>query len=152
MRMDEVQYTDEGRAFVMGTQKTPAGMRTRRIYGLVGRCSVCQTEFFRAAHQISEFCSHACSKRGPLNPQWKGGRSNHEGYVRLSVAGDGSKVLEHRYVMEQHIGRTLEPWEHVHHRNGVKDDNRIENLEIVTHARHGGHVVCPHCRRSFQVH
>lgn len=49
---------------------------------------------------------------------------------------NGTEKLEHRWIMEQHIGRILTTDEVVHHKNGVKTDNRLENLEIIDRAKH----------------
>ena len=60
-------------------------------------------------------------------------RDNGDGYmVRMARTEDGKyiKVWQHRVVMEEHLGRPLRKNENVHHLNGVRHDNRLENLEL----------------------
>jgi len=106
-------------------------------------CQVCGAQFtYRAVPGTKGlYCSRRCSnqatkngrfRHGPDHPNWKGGHVESHGYRQIWVNGGEKRklVLEHRHVMEQSLGRPIDQGETVHHRNGDRLDNRIENLEL----------------------
>lgn len=82
------------------------------------------------------------SKKGTNHPRWCGNRrKTKSGYIEIRIpqhpnAGAFGFVLEHRLVMENNLGRYLSKEEKVHHINGVRDDNRIENLKLISQSEH----------------
>lgn len=90
---------------------------------------------FQQGHRCRECFNERQSNlfRGSGNPQWKGEkRKDKDGYVIIySENHKHNRVLEHRFLMEEKLGRVLKPWELVHHINGIKNDNRIENLCLI---------------------
>lgn len=67
-----------------------------------------------------------------------------KGYIIVYLAKDDfffpmthrKRILEHRLIMAKYLGRCLLDWERIHHKNGIKTDNRIENLELTTASNH----------------
>jgi len=96
------------------------------------------------ADRVSGYCIKCSGNRNKgilrRGKTWKGGRhQTSQGYVEIYKPGHPNGhgtlkryVKEHRYVMEQYLGRLLRKDEYVHHKNGKRDDNRIENLELWT--------------------
>lgn len=81
-------------------------------------------------------------RKGKDNPNWKGGKKrNTAGYILIYSINHPYKkkdncVMEHRLVIEKNIGRYLKKEEFIHHINENKQDNRIENLQIVSREEH----------------
>jgi hypothetical protein len=94
--------------------------------------------------KYSALCTRCVTRAGSANAHWKGGRTYHrKGYVLVKAydhprATKHGYVFEHILVMEAVLGRHLVAGETVHHLNGVRDDNRPENLELWTRPQPSG--------------
>ena len=85
------------------------------------------------------------SKGGDLHPTWKGGRRVlNTGYIEIWIPKTDKfyemsykgYILEHRYLMAKKLNRLLHSWEHVDHKNNIKDDNNLNNLQLLDNKYH----------------
>lgn len=104
------------------------------------KCAECRTPFEVQPNQKTrgegKFCSYECkynASRGHFSVGAK--YTDRRGYVMVKT-GLRQYTSEHRLVAAASLGRQLAPDEQVHHVNGVKDDNRPENLQVLTNAEH----------------
>ena len=116
--------------------------RANRKKGAVLVCCCCKKEFYVPAYRVklgkARYCSRSCLAKIHLAQfsefKMKPTGLPHHRYKVITVSG--VQIREHRYVMEQHLGRKLSRQEHVHHVNGDSLDNRIENLVVLTNSEH----------------
>jgi hypothetical protein len=128
-------------------------------------CKECGAEFRADRPSRGWFCSKTCANRSTSRNRatTKGYVMTAKGYKHLYLPGHPMAmrtgyVAEHRVVMAEALGRMLLPTEVVDHINGVKDDNRPENLRVLTKKAHDSlpkppkkPIVCPHCNWTILI-
>lgn len=105
------------------------------------RCAKCNYKSPERNKKISD------SRIGSNNPNWRGGKyKDASGYIRIKnkehhLADCNGYIREHRLIAEQKYGRKIRNDEVVHHLNGIRDDNRPENLVITSKKINGEKTV-----------
>jgi hypothetical protein len=174
------KFFDDGRWRYLKAivQRKSGSLHEKWELGYLRSCPQCGEDFIVERGRIADrerdgkplLCSQSCAalkkkaegrlgwfgdterRSGEKGTNWKGGKPipGKDGYLR--VWRDGKLTVEHRIVMEEHLGRPLKRGETVHHKNGIRDDNRIENLELWSKSHPAGQrksQMTPHCPTCY---
>ena len=135
-----MKYQTDWKTVQTITEMAAKGMSSKEIGLAIGKTAKAVQKYFRR-HNIP--CLKRGGPTGSRNGSWKGGRQvDVDGYILLKCpdhpfANSHGYVREHRLVMEAHLGRYLQPFEVVHHKDDNPQNNSIENLELFsTNAEH----------------
>lgn len=125
-------------------------IKNKQKKGAIRSCLVCGQDFYIPQYRkdTAKYCSHRCialahpentlkaRNASPIMTRSKAtkGENGCKNYKTITV--NGKSIREHRWIMEQHLGRKLETWEHVHHIDGNHLNNSIDNLEVLSNAEH----------------
>lgn len=101
-------------------------------------------------------------QKGRGHPKWRGGRYiDRLGYGLILLQPDDpffpmahydGYVLEHRLIVAKSLGRCLLKQEQVHHKNGIRDDNRLENLDLMPSlSKHTSFMACTNCSLRKEI-
>lgn len=134
-----------GRLWLHGNPLITKPRGRAKIEKIKLNCKICDKEFevFPSGKNKYKCCSSECgykyrkispNKRIPIPWDKKRWVVNRHGYI--VCYHQGKEIKQHRWVMEQHLGRKLYSNEFIHHKNKIKTDNRIENLQIVNLKEH----------------
>lgn len=134
-RCKTIRYTLRGPYDLQGFCNSGCSRQTGNIF----KCKICTRTFYRSKYASEKFNNQCCSVKCRTkfwvrenHPSWKGGTYTRDGYKKIYDSSRRKYRFEHRIVMQKLLGRRLRKHESVHHKNGIRDDNRPENLELWT--------------------
>ena len=131
------------------------GFKKTTVYGRLVKYDIPRRGFGGHKNQID-----GTKKALTGKPSWNKGKGKRyifdRGYKYIlmpehPMARKNGYIAEHRLVMSKYLKRELYQNELIHHINGIKDDNRIENLSLLKKTTHHGKTQCPYCYNEFFI-